>query len=569
MTRLTTATLVTLTLCTGSAWAIKPVADRDVFEPLRRADLAAIFDAVSGPPRGWEEARAKLPAECRSLASLNQRECDDEQRCTWLGARAAAIEAWSSGGADARMSAADALYRVADRLGSNGRCGRDEAAQKRWREDREQAARDAAHALLSLLSADNAPLPEGPDVLSAAESRRVSEAVRRVRQQGVSQLATVDVAADRALYRTAWQRRLWLARLPALASMRRLLVDVWNGKPITPECGVELLRNDLLEDQWRGFLVQEAVPKALTCVINGSPRAGLRGAAGNAEAKRWADTLIAASKGDAGGRDFGADPERAHQIEALGAALQFRDTAVATRSTVRVPAAPSREMPSQGPVPKVSRTTTTPIARSSAAMTRQDQNETSSNDLIRLAGRVGELIGDTERLHAVAKRARTPEQRSQTLSALLVELHRNVCAPLEKFDLGDLDAVRGLLKKRGVTVREDVCRGGGEPAADLEGLLEESSRLRQLWAATAIRTAAGLTALRRGAESLAMLEEIPETLRGESWAIVTAWTQRTRGDQVAAARALARISPDRLEQLRVSGDEHMARLVAHASVTPN
>ncbi|MFN7965088.1 MAG: hypothetical protein U0V87_05305, partial [Acidobacteriota bacterium] len=63
MTRLTTATLVTLTLCTGSAWAIKPVADRDVFEPLRRADLAAIFDAVSGPPRGWEEARAKLPAE--------------------------------------------------------------------------------------------------------------------------------------------------------------------------------------------------------------------------------------------------------------------------------------------------------------------------------------------------------------------------------------------------------------------------------------------------------------------------------------------------------------------------
>jgi hypothetical protein len=99
--------------------------------------------------------------------------------------------------------------------------------------------------------------------------------------------------------------------------------------------------------------------------------------------------------------------------------------------------------------------------------------------------------------------------------------------------------------------------------------LVESPRLRQLWAATVIRTAAGLTALRRGDEAVAMLDTIPETLRGESWAIVSAWTQRMRGDQVAASRAIARVSPDRLEQLRRSEQDHVARLVAHASVTPN
>jgi hypothetical protein len=172
-------------------------------------------------------------------------------------------------------------------------------------------------------------------------------------------------------------------------------------------------------------------------------------------------------------------------------------------------------------------------------------------------------------MHAAAKRARSPQQREQQLSALLVELHRTVCAPLEGFDLGDLDAVRRLMKQRGVIARESVCRGGGEPTADLEALLAESPRLRQLWAATVIRTAAGLTALRRGDEAVAMLDTIPETLRGESWAIVSAWTQRMRGDQVTASRAIARVSPDRLEQLRRSEQDHVARLVAHASVTPN
>ncbi len=568
MNRVTAAVVAGLCFLVGPAWAIKPSADRDVVEPLRRADLAAIFDGQSGPPQGWQEARAKLPAECRSTALPALKECDETQRCSWLGARAGAIEAWSSGGSDARVAAAEWLYRVADRLGANSRCGRDEASQTRWREDREQSARDAAHALLSLLSADNAPLPEGPDVLSAAESRRVDETVRRVRQQGVAQLATVDVSADRALYRTAWQRRLWLARLPALAAMRRLVAETWSGKPVPPECGADLLRNDLLEDQWRGFLVQEVVPKAVACLLSGVPRAGLRGAAGNTEAKRWADALVAAAKADSGGRDFGADPERARQVNALATALQTQTSVTGARpgrgATTATERAPSSRTLSERP----SRVTP-PQAQSTVPAARASGSETSGDDLIRLAGRVGELVGDTERMHAAAKRARSPQQREQQLSALLVELHRTVCAPLEGFDLGDLDAVRGLLKQRGVIARESVCRGGGEPTADLEALLAESPRLRQLWAATVIRTAAGLTALRRGDEAVAMLDTIPETLRGESWAIVSAWTQRMRGDQVAASRAIARVSPDRLEQLRRSEQDHVARLVAHASVTPN
>jgi hypothetical protein len=76
--------------------------------------------------------------------------------------------------------------------------------------------------------------------------------------------------------------------------------------------------------------------------------------------------------------------------------------------------------------------------------------------------------------------------------------------------------------------------------------------------------AARLLALDQAAEARRQAELVPAALRGTSWSIVAAWAAQRAGDPVEAARLLAAVDPEVLRRLRVSGDEEVARLIAHA-----
>lgn len=545
--------------------AARATADKELFEPLRQLDLAALIDGSAGLPDGFDAAYQKLPSSCRELPAQSPGECDDQVRCGWLGARVQAARAFREGGHDARWRSAEGLFRSADRLIAGGRCGRDPESYARWQSDRQQAAKDAGHAFLALLAGDPQLDLDGPDVVAVAESRRVAEAVRRARAQGVSQLATVDVASDRALYRSVWMRRVWLGRLPALAAMRELLAASYGSRLIPPNCGAELMQNDLLDDQWRGFLVREAIPAAIDCLMQGSPRLGMQGAARSPQAASLAARIKAAARRDQGGRDFAADPAQAALVRDLRAALtsggETPQRAQAHPAPARARNTPAAWAPAE--TTRASRGDTNRATAARPALTTS-KSDIDSNDLVRLAGLVGEIVGDPDGMHLSAKRAKTPQLRIQLLASLLVELHRAVCAPLAELDIVDLDAARRVLASRGHRFKEQACHGSAGSIEDLRTLLKETSALRRLHAAASIRTAAGWVSMQRSTDAIALLDRLDPVWRGDAWSLVRAWAERERGDHVAASRALAYVTPERLAELRSSGDPQLNRLIAHA-----
>lgn len=566
------------------AWGLRlgsAAADKEAAQPLRQIDLASALSGRGGAPAGWSEARAKLPSECRTPSALSAGDCSDTLRCNWLGARAAALDAWEGGTGESRAAAAEWLARAADRLAAGGVCGRELETRQRWAEDQHAAAHDAAVAYLALLAAPDAPRFEGPDVLSPAEGRRMEEAIRRARAGGLTALTSIDLESDRALYRSGWKRRVWLSRLPALAAVRALVARSWSGKAIPAGCGGELLRPDLLEDQWRGYLVREVVPAAVSCLAQRrttSSRAGTTAAGSISPAQQQAQLLMAAARADRGGRDFGADPQMVEQIAQFAAALSGAATTAtigkgpahaATRPTASEPPARSVALAATSPrrvVPQP--TTAVPPAASLAGHTERLGMSSDSgidpNELVRLAGRVGEWFGDGDRAYGAAKRAKTNQMRQQVLDSMLVALHRAVCAPLEGLDPRDLEAARQVLETHGLTANEATCRGAGDRIEDLRRLLDEAPRLLRVQAAATIRQAAGQAGVGRTTEAIETLERVPEPLRGTTWAVVAAWCYRKAGDPVAASRRLARVSPETLQRLRTTGGDDLARLVAHA-----
>ncbi|MBP7147990.1 MAG: hypothetical protein KBD01_10625, partial [Acidobacteria bacterium] len=304
----------------GPARAVKlpglgPAADREALRALRGAELE---DATRGgwqPTPEFREALGRLPEKCRGEVP-GAPDCDDELRCAWLGARAAALLAWSGGGAGERAAAAARLHRLANRIAAGGACGRGEE-RARWERDRAAAEVDDATAHLALLR----ELPDiaGAPLVGAADQAPLA-ALRRARGPAPPEALR---ALRRALHE-AVQHETWLAAQPVLARLRAGLQQAWAEYGGVPgDCGAELLRVDLLEDQWRGYLVREVVPQALECLAlrNTRERARRGAPADPALAQRLARDLAASARADEGGRSFGASRAALAGLDELLAAV--------------------------------------------------------------------------------------------------------------------------------------------------------------------------------------------------------------------------------------------------------
>jgi hypothetical protein len=187
---------------------------------------------------------------------------------------------------------------------------------------------------------------------------------------------------------------------------------------------------------------------------------------------------------------------------------------------------------------------------------------------VRLARRVDRLGLGAEgaTLVAQARSAGTEQQQRSALQALIVATHRGLCAPLDRAAVEDLDAARRVLRAASRAPDEASCRGvDGRDA--LERLLEEAPRLRRLTAAAEIRAAARALAGERLEEAERKLASVPEEWRGTTWHLVRAWGYRLAGDPVSASEVLAGVDEAILDRLRASGNESVARLVAHATVS--
>jgi hypothetical protein len=190
-----------------------------------------------------------------------------------------------------------------------------------------------------------------------------------------------------------------------------------------------------------------------------------------------------------------------------------------------------------------------------------------STELIALAGRVAVVIGRDSGLEAAARGARDDAARRRFAERLHVELHRELCAPLASALPEDLSAARTVLARLSVRADERAC----EPAefiGSVKRLLAAAGSLRSLRAAVALRHAARLVAVGREPEALQLLDGLPRETLGTTWAIVRAWALRRSGDHVEAARTLATLDNEAIDELRAAGDEDVARLAAHAWATP-
>ncbi len=549
----------------------RDVADRPGVQVLRRVDLARVLDGHPVPP-GWQEAAARLPARCTPGRVLSAaRPGTGDLRCAWLVLRSRIAAARAAGDRAALVRAAERLHRVSLELGEAiaARPGRRSAA----RGDAARALLDDALVHLALL-VERGSGGAGP-VLPPAEQERFSRLVRTASRGGLEAVPAADLRGARDLLVRAWRRELWLARTPALRETRRLLLATWGRAGGVPRgCGRELFRPDLLEDQWRGYLVREVVPAALECLASRWPRAVARGGLGIADPEKGpalARELARSAAADPGGRRWARDERVVARIARLGEALRpVRPPASprARRSAetppgraprrVRPPAPASRRVsraaPPSGKAPGPSRPG--PRVRKRAAGTPFPAD---------LARRVDDLLGEGGAYVRLVRAARTARARERAISRGIVRLHRRACAPLVGLDPADLEAVRGVLADLGIRPDPGAC----EDVAGLGGLsrlAEAAPALMRLAAATRTRTAARLLALGRPAEARARLEEVPEEFRGLTWTLVAAWCDRVSGDPVAASRRLAPLEGETLDRLRGSPDEAVARLVAHAWV---
>ncbi len=553
----------------------RDTADRPAFQVLRRADLAPVLDG--GPtPSGWAEAAAKLPDRCapeRVLGGTAPGVAD--LRCAWLVLRARVAAARAAGDGMALGETAALLDRVALRLSdaASGKAGR----RVPVREDAARALLDDALVHLALLVERG--LGNAGPVLPARDQARVERLVATGARHGISAVPPAELRKARSLLVRAWRGELWLARVPALRETRRLLLATWGRVgDVPPGCGDELFRPDLLEDQWRGYLVREVVPAALECLASRWPRAvsrrGLQVAdpeAGPALAR----DLARAAAADTGGRRWARDERVVARLARLGERLRpVRPAPPPARAGAgRRPAATGR---GKAPATRQARNARKvsphrpPSSRAPGRPGRREEEPAVAGKVPgsippALARRVDELLGEGGAYVRLVRRARDPRARGRAISRGIVRLHRRACAPLVGLDPTDLEAVRAVLSELGIRPDTAAC----EDVAGIEGLArlaDAAPALMRLAAATRTRTAARLLALGRAAQARTRLDEVPEALRGLTWTLVAAWCDRVSGDPVAASRRLAPLEGETLDRLRASPNEAIARLVAHAWV---
>lgn len=552
-------------------------ADRQSSEPLRQADIAAALDGRSRFDAAVSEGYSKLPDRCTDRGATTQVDpCEDTLRCRWLAARYDVLAAWSSNDGATRAEVGERLHRLADAMRAGMSCEGGARARTRHADDTVAAEIDDAHVQLALLVASRVSI-EG--MLGRADEAAVAALLEEARRTGIAGVDRDRLRARRAAIGLARTRALWLAEQPAIAELRRVLPAIWEPVGGIPEgCGRELLDPERLNDQWRGFLVREEIPRALSCLestlVPALQRAGRRPADPSVLTK--ARALADLARRDSGGRRFGTDPVSFEGVRAIAKGLTpaappaSGTTAVASKSAKpsakpkgRSTEAPSRPTRAASPAvaekPAASARTSTSSVATETADPPPDEAR-----LLALARRVAAVAGGDDRIVARAREARRGSERTRELEALVVTLHRHVCAPIESLDPGDLGAVRRALGVDRNGADESACRAvQGERG--LETMLAAAPDLLRLRWAAELRAAARETALDRADRAIERLDSVPDTYRGATWALLQAWASRKAGDPVGASRAMAMLDPDAYEHLRGSDDEAVARLAAHAS----
>lgn len=535
-------------------------ADRESALPLREIDLAAALDG-RGPGGAALAALDKLPSRCRERAD-RMRECDDDLRCAWLAARGKAAVAWVTMNEAAREQTASALLRVAGRLAAGGTCGRTGDDLARWESDRREADLDAGRAALAL--AARVPDVDAGPILGGRADAEVRGMIVRVRANGVSSIGPAELAGRRSAFLQYAQRQRWVASQPALAELRRVMVRAWAPAGGVPAgCGEDLLRGELLEDQWRGFLVREVSPAALECLGRRLPVERARRqkpVSDPAAAERLAKQLAGAARADAGGRQFGIGNETIEAMTLLAAALE--------PPAPRVPAV--SEQAAAAPVQEERRGRKG--KRSEARAEDSPRLETSPKPVpsaSRLAAVAREVAphtgGDSAALAREARGLASESARDNFQKRLFVDLHRAVCRPLLERDPEDVDAMRRVFGRKAPDERS--CRA----EANLEGvqaLLAEADSLASLSAAADVRAASRAAAAGQFSDARRLLDRVPPPQRRSAWSVVAAWIARVSGDPAGATRLLAGVEPTDLERLRTAGAE-AGRLVAQAAGAPS
>jgi hypothetical protein len=342
------------------------------------------------------------------------------------------------------------------------------------------------------------------------------------------------------------------------------VVQAWSpvgGLP--PDCGADLLRGELLEDQWRGYLVREVAPAALDCLGRRLPaeraRRG-RPVTDPAGADRLARELGAMARSDAGGRQFGVSEPAIDAMARLAAVLEPpAPVAPALANGSRVAAAETGRKGKRGLAAAAPASRTESPASSAASVPGP------VSSLATLARDVAAVTGDDPA--ALAREARSVEgetARANFQRRLFVALHRAACRPLGDRDPEDLDAARRVLGSAGPDER--VCRA--EPdARSLAALLGEAAGLARLAAVADLRGAARAAGAGQFEAARGMLQRVPEGERGPAWMLVAAWVQRVSGDGAAATALMGRIDRAKLDRFRAAGTE-AARMVAQAAGSP-
>ncbi|MCU0231320.1 MAG: hypothetical protein MUC67_08060 [Acidobacteria bacterium] len=554
--------LATMTLTCSAARAIslsgKSAADREGAAPLRAADLGAVLDGAPVNPAVLN-ALSKLPGRCRER-SEKLADCDDDLRCAWLGARGALLRSWPAASESEREQAVAALVRVADRLAAGGTCGLTGEDLARWDADRSQSDLDAGRAALAL--AARVPDVDAGPVLGGGADREVRALIALARSSGVAPVDAGRLAGHRAALLRYAQRQRWIAAQPALGELRRVVLWAWSPVGGVPQgCGAELLRGELLEDQWRGYLVREVAPSALECLGRRLPAERARRGKPVADpvgAERLSRELGAIARADAGGRAFGVSAPVVDAMARLAAVLEPPAPAPPPLAgDVRVATAEPGRKGKRG------RTATPAAAQSVDADVKPAAGPgAASASLAALAREVAAVTGDDP--SALARDARAADSEMARLSVqrrLFVALHRAACRPLGERDPEDLDAARRALGRGGPDER--VCRAEPEARA-LEALLAEAPGLARLAAVADLRGAARAAGAGQFAAARGLLERVPEPQRSPAWLLVSAWVERVAGDAARAASRLERIDRAQLDRFRAAGTE-AARMVAQAS----
>lgn len=546
----------------------RAAADKASARPLRDLDLAAMLEGRAPAEGAWLEADRSLPARCRTPQALAREDCDDDLRCSWLAARAAVARAWSGKVVRGKKDAASWLHRAANRLAVGGACGRRPARQQAWQQDRRQAALDDARVHLSLLL----QVRSKSDVrlLEASAAQRVDPLVAKAEREGLPAVSPQLLLEGRSALRTAWERASWLAAHPGLVQFREILAELWEPVGGVPQgCGQELFRPDLADDQWRGYLVREIAPRALACLAERLPRRlerqGLR-AADPEGGRLVAQTLATVASRDPGGRKFSKDPSLNSRLEELR--RDFRAVSPPA-AKARASSPPRKAKSKKAPSPKKrAAAAVRPPSGRSTRVAEPSRPAAADEGLKHLAGQVEAILGGNGELRREARRARGASAQKQLLERLIVTLHRRVCAPLEREDPDDLDAVRSLLDEIGLELDENACQAA-EGRSYLVRLISAAPGLQKLAAASQMRAAARQVARHQPVLARHALDRIPDNLRGTTWNLLYAWAAREEGDPVTADRVLARLDEETLDALRATGHEQLARVVAHAWVSRN